>query len=744
MHQSHSFYLGALLLILIAPFSFGAALSGTGCTQPTGNCVVSSSQTIDTGTAYYFNSLVINPGVTVTLASPGSGAGGTVYFYVANDANISGAIAANGVTYAGNGGSNPNGGGYGGADASGFSAGGGGGVIIIAARNLNILSTGILAVNGGVGTGSSGSSGGGAGSGGTVMLYGKSIKFQGTITGNGGTGNVYGGGGAGGSLVFMPLTTANLTSGSINFNGGNYGGSGNYNHGGSGSGGAGGAGYSAPGGAGSGGPSSTSNYNAGPANANRNIKMYNVVIPSGSAFSISSAGGSGYQYSGAAGLMDVYLAPSSSKFSGLSVTYRTEKILAAAFNASFYPIASANFTFTDNTGQQPAFSVLTDSSGSGVSSSTLLSSSNYTVTTRSIASGATVSLDYYNASGFPSGYNSTVANSSNASMYVFWAANGQINITLNSALVPPNATTFGGASTNLSTVSDLTNVTNLTLAIPGDGMIHFPQSHSVNTAGQDYDANVKIGNGFVSVNSSALDPSFNSSATIVLTPSGVNYGAATPSIYYYPSFTSSSSVILQNGTLCTAPRCTGISWNATANALTFNVIGFSGYAIAGGKYGFEGTLGINITSTNQIAVYTASARNNSAFSFVPVVPPAAGSITLKSNESSNVTGGDTGFLVENQGNVNVSITVASDSNASAFIGGSAPLFQTFGAENKTGSCPGINSSMQDLGASSVTVCPSLGFPDTADTIWAYVLVKIDSDSPPQTNTATLTFTSTQN
>ncbi|HQT45043.1 MAG TPA: IPT/TIG domain-containing protein, partial [Candidatus Micrarchaeota archaeon] len=98
---------------------------------------------------------------------------------------------------------------------------------------------------------------------------------------------------------------------------------------------------------------------------------------------------------------------------------------------------------------------------------------------------------------------------------------------------PPNATTFGGASTNLSTVSDLTNVTNLTLAIPGEGMIHFPPAHSVNTAGQDYDTNVKIGNGFVSVNSSALDPSFNSSATIVLTPSGVNYGAATPSIYYY-------------------------------------------------------------------------------------------------------------------------------------------------------------------------------------------------------------------
>ncbi|HQT44783.1 MAG TPA: hypothetical protein PLO51_02305, partial [Candidatus Micrarchaeota archaeon] len=114
-----------------------------------------------------------------------------------------------------------------------------------------------------------------------------------------------------------------------------------------------------------------------------------------------------------------------------------------------------------------------------------------------------------------------------------------------------------------------------------------------------------------------------------------------------------------------------------------------------------------------------------------------------SNESSNVTGGDTGFLVENQGNVNVSITVTSDKNASAFIGGSTPLFQMFGAENKTNSCPGINSTMQNLGTSPVTICPSLAYADSQDTIWAYVLVKINSDSPPQTNTATLTFTSTQ-
>lgn len=159
-------------------------------------------------------------------------------------------------------------------------------------------------------------------------------------------------------------------------------------------------------------------------------------------------------------------------------------------------------------------------------------------------------------------------------------------------------------------------------------------------------------------------------------------------------------------------------------------------------YSNVGTIGINITSTNQIAVYTSSSSGNSAFSFVPVTPPAAGSITLMSNESSNVTDGDTGFLVENQGNINVSITVASDKDASSFIGGASPLFQMFGAVNESDACPYLNATMQGLSASEITLCPSLAYADSRDTIWAYVLVKIDSDSPPSANTATLVFTST--
>ncbi len=332
-----------------------------------------------------------------------------------------------------------------------------------------------------------------------------------------------------------------------------------------------------------------------------------------------------------------------------------------------------------------------------------------------------------------------------------WRAGGPgiVIIRYPTPVVPaPNVTVFGGASsTNFSTVSDLSNVTNLTLERPGKGRIKFPTAHSINAVGQDYDAYVKIDNGFISVDSAALDPTFNSSAQLTINASGVYSKSGVPGVKHYSGFATDMNTILQNGVDCIAPACTIVSWDPASKQLVLNVSGFSGYAIYDNgtqvAWGSNGTIGINITSTNQIAVYTSSAKNNSAFSFVPVTPPAAGSITLTSNESSNVTNGDIGFLVENQGNVNVSIDVTSNKQASAFIGGSAPLFQAFGAENKSNSCPGINATAQDLGASAITVCPSLAFADSQDTIWAYVLVKIDSDSPPQTSTATLTFTSTQ-
>ncbi|HQT44669.1 MAG TPA: hypothetical protein PLO51_01720, partial [Candidatus Micrarchaeota archaeon] len=110
-----SLSLGILFVsIFLAPLAFAGQI--TACAANS-DCVVDTSGSVPHGTTYYFNSLVINSGVTVTVANTGT-AGGTLKMYVANDANISGSIVANGVTTTPssggiNGGSNPDGGGYG-------------------------------------------------------------------------------------------------------------------------------------------------------------------------------------------------------------------------------------------------------------------------------------------------------------------------------------------------------------------------------------------------------------------------------------------------------------------------------------------------------------------------------------------------------------------------------------------------------------------------------------------------------
>jgi len=351
-----------------------------------------------------------------------------------------------------------------------------------------------------------------------------------------------------------------------------------------------------------------------------------------------------------------------------------------------------------------------------------------------LSNGSSNSNTYY---GGTAGTGKNSDGSPNASL-MYWYGNQGL----------PLASNFSGLTTDFAAVADLSNVTGLVLDKPGTGSISFPGNHGVNANGQAYDTAVAILPGIVSVNTSILDPSFNSSATLAMNGSSILNTTKVPIIVYYANFTTNRSEILEYGSDCVAlGKCSNLVWNPYSKSLSFRVQGFSGYTLTDGNgtaiaYESTGTLGVNITSTNQIAVYTSNGANDSTFSFVPVTPPAAGSITLMSNQSSNTTGGELGFIVENQGNVNVSLAVSSDKGAASFVGGSSPLFQMFGGVDEAGACPSLNESMQGLSASAITICPSLGYADSHDTIWAYVLVKIDSDSPPQANTATLTFTST--
>jgi len=142
-------------------------------------------------------------------------------------------------------------------------------------------------------------------------------------------------------------------------------------------------------------------------------------------------------------------------------------------------------------------------------------------------------------------------------------------------VVIPNATEFDSAygSTNLSNVSDLENVTNFTLATQY-GKIQFPFDYGMNTSNSDYNLFVEIGAGFISVNTSELNPTFNSSANLT-----INNVICPATIYYGSGVYSSSQDIVSEANICsstTDPECTNI--NCNVNNVTFTVSHFTGFA----------------------------------------------------------------------------------------------------------------------------------------------------------------------
>ncbi|HQT44528.1 MAG TPA: hypothetical protein PLO51_00980, partial [Candidatus Micrarchaeota archaeon] len=184
-------------------------------------------------------------------------------------------------------------------------------------------------------------SGGGGGSGGTIRLIASKITFAGMISGTGGNapygGAVSGGGGAGGSLFFMPFSITVFSTGAMNFNGGSS--------------------YNGGAGAGAGGVGGSLAGNGGIANPNRNIKIYNSIIPLGSAFTITSSGL-------AAGLLDLYNTPNNAAFSGLAATQKTETAQVYAFDQNIMPVSGVTIKAVNISNSSAIYSQnATDSSG---------------------------------------------------------------------------------------------------------------------------------------------------------------------------------------------------------------------------------------------------------------------------------------------------------------------------------------------------------------------------------------------
>ncbi len=108
---------------------------------------------------------------------------------------------------------------------------------------------------------------------------------------------------------------------------------------------------------------------------------------------------------------------------------------------------------------------------------------------------------------------------------------------------------------------------------------------------------------------------------------------------------------------------------------------------------------------------------------------------------------DGGFIVENIGNVNVTVAIHSDHNAAGFLSGTSPLYQYNVSSTDAGSCnytTGYAGNVyEDMTDSVVTICDVFQNGGTIDEMRIDILLRVPSDSKTGALTETVTLTYSQ-
>jgi len=123
------------------------------------------------------------------------------------------------------------------------------------------------------------------------------------------------------------------------------------------------------------------------------------------------------------------------------------------------------------------------------------------------------------------------------------------------------------------------------------------------------------------------------------------------------------------------------------------------------------------------------------------------------NTSGEIVISDNDLIVRNDGNINLTITMASEDNdAATFIGGTAvtPLYQYISFDNETGSCdnPQLPVNISNVmtwhninSSGSMAVCDKLKAENSEDEVRIAIKVRVPKDASGE-KSDTLTFTST--
>ena len=169
------------------------------------------------------------------------------------------------------------------------------------------------------------------------------------------------------------------------------------------------------------------------------------------------------------------------------------------------------------------------------------------------------------------------------------------------------------------------------------------------------------------------------------------------------------------------------------------------------------TIGVKFTgfaTANSTAVVNVTIVSSAAINFTTnFMDFGGGSVTAGfANATVNTEGLTQGgnwsaplnnLTLENIGSTNVSLALLSNKNASAFIGGTAPLFQ-FKLINDTKplSCVGnnVSTTWTNLTTSQLNVCTVFPYDDSKDQLTIEIQLSIPYDSPTSSTAKTATIT----
>ena len=105
---------------------------------------------------------------------------------------------------------------------------------------------------------------------------------------------------------------------------------------------------------------------------------------------------------------------------------------------------------------------------------------------------------------------------------------------------------------------------------------------------------------------------------------------------------------------------------------------------------------------------------------------------------------DGGFVVENLGNVNVTVGIKSTNAAAGFLGGTSPLYQYNVSVTEASSCNYTagygGNTYKDMTAGDITICDVFQNGDAMDEMRIDILLKVPSDSVTGALSETVTLT----